>query len=148
FLHGHRVAGSIPRDALRRSVSLTLNAVPVGRVVATVTLNQQLAARLLRAWPHARGDLLLLVRGGVVLGSGKRIRVDGGTVTLGGRRYRRLFTPVPNAPHTNLLALRAQSAIAAAVSPYKQRVLYAALGSFSLLVLAGLLFGGPILRSL
>jgi diguanylate cyclase (GGDEF)-like protein len=47
-----------------------------------------------------------------------------------------------------LLALRPSSAITASVRPYQQRVLYAALGSFALLVLVGLLFGGPILRTL
>jgi diguanylate cyclase (GGDEF)-like protein len=34
------------------------------------------------------------------------------------------------------------------VRPYQHRVLYAALGSFALLLLVGLLFGGPILRTL
>ena len=148
FLRGHRVAGSTPRFALTRSVSLMLNATPVGRVVATIPLNQELAARLLRAAPHVRGDRLLIVRAGVVLGTGRRVRIEGQTVTLDGERYRVLFTAVPNAPHTKLFALRPQSAIADAVRPYKQRVLYAALGSFALLVLVGLLFGGPILRSL
>jgi diguanylate cyclase (GGDEF)-like protein len=148
FLHGRPVAGSIPPHTLTRSVSLTLNSTPVGRVVATIALNQQLAARLLRASPHARGDRLLIVRAGVVLGTGKRIHIEGQTVTLDGEPYRVLFTAVPNAPHTKLFALRPQNAIAEAVKPYKERVLYAALGSFALLVLVGLLFGGPILRSL
>ena len=46
------------------------------------------------------------------------------------------------------MALRPERAISDAVAPYKQRVLFAALGSFALLVLVGLLFGGPILRGL
>jgi diguanylate cyclase (GGDEF)-like protein len=148
FLHGRRVAGRIPAHALTRSVSLTLNATPFGRVVATIPLNQQLGARLLRASRHASEDRLLIVREGVIVGTAKRIQVEARTVTLGGVRYRGLLTPVPNAPHTKLLALRPQSAIAEAVKPYKQRVLFAALGSFSLLVLVGLLFGGPILRGI
>jgi diguanylate cyclase (GGDEF)-like protein len=148
FLRGHRVAGTIPPHALTRSVSLTLNATPVGRVVATIALNQPLGARLLRASSHARGDRLLIVREGVILGTGKRIQVEGRTVTVGGVRYRGLLTPIPNAPHTSLLALRPQSEIVAAVRPYEQRVLFAALGSFSLLVLVGLLFGRPILRGI
>ena len=148
FLHGRRVAGSIPRNALTRSVSLSLNATPVGRVVATIPLNQQLGARLLRASSHVRGDRLLLVRGGLIVGTGKRIKVEGRAVTVDGVRYRGLFTPVPNAKRTNLLALRSQRAIAQAVKPYQQRVLFAALGSFSLLVLVGLLFGGPIIRGI
>jgi diguanylate cyclase (GGDEF)-like protein len=148
FLHGRRVAGRIPPHALTRSVSLTLNARPFGRIVATIPLNQQLGARLLRASRYARGDRLLIVRDGVILGTGRRIQVEGSTVTVGGVLDRGLLTDVPNAPHTKLLALRPQSEIAAAVKPYKQRVLFAALGSFSLLVLVGLLFGGPILRGI
>ena len=148
YLHGRRVAGSIPRNAITRSVSLSLNATPVGRVVATIALNQQLGARLLRASPHAHSDLLMVVRDGVVLGTGKRIEVEGRTVTVGGTPFRGFLTPVPNARHAKLLALRPQSAIADAVGPYKQRVLFAALGSFALLVLVGLLFGGPILRGI
>ena len=148
YVHGRRVAGAVPRHALTRSVSLILNATPVGRIVATIPLNQRLGVRLLRAAPHVRGDRLLIVRDGVALGTGKRVHVNGRTVTLDGEPYRGLLAPVPNTLRTNLLALRAQSAIAAAVQPYKDRVLYAALGSFSLLVLVGLLFGGPILRSI
>ena len=148
FLHGQRIAGTIPPHALIRPVSLTLNATPFGRVVATIPLNQQLGARLLRASRHAKEDRLLIVRDGVILGTGNRIQVEGHTVTVGGVRYRAVLTPVPNAPHANLIALRPQSAIAAAVEPYNQRVLFAALGSFALLVLVGLLFGGPILRGI
>jgi diguanylate cyclase (GGDEF)-like protein len=148
YLHGRRVAGAIPRNALTRSVSLSLNATPFGRVVATIPLNQQLGARLLRGAPHSKGDRLLLVHGGVILGTDKRVNLEGRKVTVGGSQYRGFLTPVPNAPRTNLLALRPQSAIGDAVGPYKQRVLFAALGSFALLVLVGLLFGGPILRGI
>jgi diguanylate cyclase (GGDEF)-like protein len=148
YLHGRWVAGHRPPVAIARSTALLLNGTPVGRVVATLPLDRALAARLLRAAPHAGGDRLLIVRGGVALGAGKRVSVDGSTVHIAGRAYRSLFTPVPNAPHVNLLALRPESAIRAAVQPYRERVLYAALGSFSLLVLVGLLLGGPILRGL
>jgi diguanylate cyclase (GGDEF)-like protein len=148
YLHGRRVAGSVPHFALTRSVSLSLNATPVGRIVATIALNQQLGTRLLRASTHVQGDRLLIVRRGAILGTDKWIKVKGRTVTVGGVRYRGLFAPVPNARGTNLLALRPVNAISEAVKPYQQRVLFAALGSFSLLVLVGLLFGGPILRGI
>ena len=148
FLHGRRIAGALPPHALTRSVALTLNATPFGRVVATIPLNQQLGARLLRASRREKEDRLLIVRDGLILGTAKRVQVEDHTVTADGVRYRALLTPVPNAPSAKLLALRPQSAIAEAVKPYKQRVLFAALGSFSLLVLVGLLFGGPILRGI
>ena len=148
YLHGRRVAGKLPGAALTRPSSLTLNGTPVAQVTATIKLDQPLAARLLHASQYSRGDRLLIVRGGVDLGSHERIKVNGRTVRLGESSYRVVFTPVPNAPKTKLFALRGESAILAAVKPYRQRVLYAALGSFSLLLLVGLLFGGPILRSL
>src|SRR5947208_2995751 len=98
------------RSALYLLVGLLLAAgIPV---VATIALNRQLGARLLRASPHAHSDRLVVVRGGVVLGTAKRIEVEGRTVTVGGTRYRGFLTPVPNAGHAKLLALRPQSAIA------------------------------------
>jgi diguanylate cyclase (GGDEF)-like protein len=148
FLHGRHVAGRKPELALTRSTALLLNGKAVGRVAAALPLDQQLATRLLRAAPHAQSDRLLIVRAGVAVGTDRHIRVEGRTVRFGGHDYRGLFTPVPNAPRTNLLALRPVSAIRAAVQPYRTRVLYAALGSFALLVLVGLLFGGPIVRTL
>jgi diguanylate cyclase (GGDEF)-like protein len=148
YLHGRRVAGRKPPVAIARSTALLLNGAPVGRVVATLPLDPALAARLLRAAPHARGDRLLIARAGVALGSGSPVSVEGRTVHIAGRAYRGLFSPVPNTPHASLLAVRPESTIRAAVQPYRERVLYAALGSVSLLVLVGLLLGGPILRGL
>jgi diguanylate cyclase (GGDEF)-like protein len=148
YLHGSRVAGSVPREAITRSISLALNGTTVGRVVATLPLGGKLAKRLVRSTTHARADQLLIVRHGVALGSGERVRVTGKTIRLGGTSYRGGFEPIPNAPGTHLLALRPERAIRQSVAPYEHRILYAAIGSFGLLLLAGLLFGGPILRSL
>jgi len=148
YLHGRRIAGAYPRVPLKRSVSLTLNGKTVGRVVATVAFDGALMNQLSGAVPHVRGDRLVTVRNGLAVGSGQKIGVSGNTVYVAGERYRGLVVPVPNAPHTKLGALRPESTIAAAVRPYQQRVLYAALGSFGLLLLVGLLFGGPILRTL
>jgi len=94
------------------------------------------------------GDRLIAVRNGVVIGSDERLHVSGRTIRLAGERYRGWVIPVPNAPRTKLVALRPEAVISATVRPYQQRVMYAALGSFGLLVLVGLLFGGPILRTL
>jgi diguanylate cyclase (GGDEF)-like protein len=148
YVHGRRVAGTVPKVALRRSTTLTRNGRVVGRVVATVGFDRSLMQRLNAATQHAPADGLVAVHAGVVVGSGQRLHVAGRTIILGGERYRGWLVPVPNAPRTNLVALRRESAIAAAVRPYQHRVLYVALGSFSLLVLVGLFFGGPILRTL
>jgi diguanylate cyclase (GGDEF)-like protein len=148
YVHGRRVAGRVPLIPLKRSTSLALNGKVVGRVVATIGFDRALLRRLFAASRHPSTDRLIAVRAGVVVGSGQRLHVTGRRMTLGGERYRGWVVAVPNAPRTNLVALRPESAIAAAVKPYQQRVLYAALGSFGFLVLIGLLFGGPILRTL
>src|SRR2546421_469934 len=150
LLAGLLVVAGIPVVATVRilDANAILNGKTFGTVVGTVALDRRLVARLLQASPHARGDKLLLVRVGVVVGSSERIRVANSTVDLAGERYRGHLLPAPNAPHTKLVALRPDAAIHAAVRPYQERVMYAALGSFGLLVLVGLLFGGPILRTL
>jgi diguanylate cyclase (GGDEF)-like protein len=148
YIHGRRIAGNIPQIPLERATSLKWNGKVVGRVVATIGFDRRLLRRLLAASRHAPGDRILAARAGVVVGSGERLHVAGRTIRLGGQRYRGWLIPAQNAPRTTLVALRPESAIASAVRPYQQRILYAALGSFGFLVLVGLLFGGPILRTL
>ncbi|MGB2952598.1 MAG: diguanylate cyclase [Gaiellaceae bacterium] len=148
YLGRQKVAGSLPRASLVQSVSLTANGERIGTVVAGVPLDQALAGRLLRSAPHATGDRLLFTAHGFVVGTHRRAAVDGRTVRLRGQRYRALLTHVPNAAGTLLLALRPEHAIAAAIRPYEQRVLLAALGSLALLILIALAFGSPILRML
>jgi diguanylate cyclase (GGDEF)-like protein len=148
YLHGRRVAGQVPRVAVTRSVSLALDGAQVGRVVATVPLDRALLNDLHKASSHAGGDTLLFVRSGAVLGSGQRVLIDGKTIRIGDTSYRGQFAPIPNSAGTRLLGLRPTAEIVRAAEPYQQRVLIAALGSFALLVLVGLLFGRPIVRTL
>ena len=148
YLRGHQVAGAIPHIPLKRSTSLTFKGKTVGRVVATIGFDHRLMRRLARAAGLTPQDRLIAARSGIVVSSRQRLHISGRAIRLGGERYRGWLVPVPNAPHTNLVALRPEAAISAAVRPYQQRVMYAALGSFGLLVLVGLLFGGPILRTL
>ncbi|HUK93663.1 MAG TPA: GGDEF domain-containing protein [Gaiellaceae bacterium] len=148
YLHGKRVAGPAPKNALVRPVSLTLNGAEVGHVVGFVPFDRRLQRQLRAAAPHAPGDRLLFVRNGAVDGSGEHVEVDGRTVKIAGRHYRGLFAPISNGAGTRLLGLRPMAAITAAAEPYKNRVMIAAIGSFALLMLVGLLFGGPIVRTL
>ena len=148
YVGGRRVAGRLPRLAITRAISIVLTHKPVGHVIAAIPLDQRLLSRLLRAAGPARGDRLLFVHGGRIVGSGERIQLAGNTVELGGESYRARLGPFPNAEGTKLLALRPSSLITESVRPYQQRVFYAALGSFALLVFVGLLFGGPIVRTL
>ena len=148
YLHGKRIAGPASKGALTRPVSLTLDGAGIGQVVEPIPFDRRLARNLRALSPHAKGDRLLFVRGVAVLGSGARVSADGRTITVAGKRYRGLFAPISNGGGTRLLGLRPMAAIVTAAEPYRQRVLIAAVGSFALLVLVGLLFGGPIVRTL
>jgi diguanylate cyclase (GGDEF)-like protein len=147
YLRENLVAGTRPRDALTRSISLTVNGERIGTVVATIELNRRLAARLRRAAPHGHDDRLLIVRRGRVIGTGQRIRIEGRTITLDRQRFRGLLAVVPNAVGISLFALRPEKAIEGSVRPYQQRMLYAAIGSFALLLLVALLFARPLLHT-
>jgi len=147
-LDGRVVAGGAPASAIRRSVSLTLNGRRIGEILATVPLDRKLAARLRRYAPHTRGDRLVIVRRGVVIGSGQRLVNERGIVTLVDEPFRALAAQMPDSRSGRLLALRPESAINASVAPYRRRIRYAAIGSFALLVLVALVFAGPIVRML
>jgi diguanylate cyclase (GGDEF)-like protein len=148
YLQRHRIAGTRPPVAITRSVSLTFNGRQVGSVLATVALDGRIARRVLRNIHHAREDLLYLIRRGVAVGTHERVHVESQAVRVRDQKYRGVASPVPNAAGISLLALRSEQEIERSVRPYQQQVEYAALGSFGLLLLLGLLFGRPILRTL
>ncbi|HEX6490475.1 MAG TPA: GGDEF domain-containing protein [Gaiellaceae bacterium] len=147
-LHGHTVAGKLPPLALTQTVWLTVNGRRIGSLVGTVALNERLAATLLRASSHGPNDRLLIVRGNAVVGTNERFTLDRQTAEVGGTNYRALFTPIANGHGARFVALRPNSAIQASVRPYEQRIMYAALGSFAMLLLISLLFARPILSAL
>jgi len=147
YLHRKLVAGERPAHALTRSISLSVDDRQIGTVVATIALNRQLAARL-RAAPHGQSDRLLIVRERTVVGTGQHVQLRGHTIVLARESYRGLLARVPNAVGISLFALRPEKAIEANVRPYQRRILYAALGSFALLVLVALAFARPILNAL
>ena len=88
------------------------------------------------------------MKSGAVLGSGQRVAIEGKTIRIDGTSYRGQFAPIPNSSGARLLGLRPTARSLTAAKPYQHRVLIAALGSFALLVLVGLLFGRPIVRTL
>jgi diguanylate cyclase (GGDEF)-like protein len=147
-LGGRTVAGKRPALAVTRTVWLTVNGTRIGSLVGTVALNQALGARLLRTTPHGKDDRLLIVRGRRLVGTGHRVSFGRDTVRLAGTTYRALFTPIPNGHGTRLLALRPTRTVDGSVGPYQRRIFYAALGSFAMLILLGLMFARPILRTL
>ncbi len=147
-LAGRRVAGRKPPVAMTRTVWLSVNGERIGSLVVTVPLNQRLAARLLSTTQHVRTDALLVVRHGKIVGTEQPLKVQGDTVQLRGKRFRALLTPIPNGQGARFAALRPDAVIKATVAPYQRRILYAALGSFVLLLFISVLFARPILRAL
>jgi diguanylate cyclase (GGDEF)-like protein len=147
-LDGRTVAGRRPPVAVTRTVWLTVNGKRIGSLVGTVALDQRLGAALLHTAPHGHSDRLLVVRNGGVVGTGHRFSFAESTVRLAGNSYRALFTPIPNGQGARLVAIRPVEVVDASVRPYQHRILYAALGSFAMLVLLSLMFAGPILRAL
>jgi diguanylate cyclase (GGDEF)-like protein len=148
FPHQRRIGAVPPKNVLERSVWLSVNGRHIGKVVAVEAVGQRLSARLTRAAPHTRGDRLVLVRRGRLVGSSSSFSTHDRTVRLQGERYRSLATRVPDAGGIRLLALRPERLIEATVAPYSHRIRYAAIGSFALLVLVALMFAGPLLRML
>jgi diguanylate cyclase (GGDEF)-like protein len=148
FLNQRRIGAEPPKNVLERSVWLSVDGRRIGKVVAVEALSQRISARLTREAPHARGDRLVLVRRGRLVGTSISFSTRGRTVRLQGERYRSLPTRVPDAGGIRLLALRPEHAIEATVAPYSHRIRYAAIGSFALLVLVALMFAGPLLRML
>jgi diguanylate cyclase (GGDEF)-like protein len=147
YLGSKRVAGGNPGQGVQRSIWLTVNGVRAARIVANVPLGPRLSARLSHDAPHGPGDKLVLAKRGRALGGGA-FTTKGRIVRLGGVDYRGLPALVPDANGIRLIALRPKHVINANVAPYQARVRYAALGSFSLLILVALLFAGPIMRLL
>ncbi len=147
YLSKRRVAGPAPAPGLSRFIWLTVNGDRVARIVSRVPLGPGLAAKLSHDAPHGRGDRLVLAKRGRVLGGGA-FTTQGRVVRLGGVEYRGLPALVPDANGARLIALRPKRVIDANVAPYQARVRYAALGSFSLLILVAFLFAGPIMRLL
>jgi diguanylate cyclase (GGDEF)-like protein len=147
YLGKKRVAGGSPGLGVQRYIWLTVNGVRVAKVVASVPLGPRLSARLSHDAPHGHGDRLVLAKRGRVLGGGA-FTTKGRDIQLDGVSYRGLPALVPDSHGARLIALRPNHVIDANVAPYQARVRYAALGSFSLLVLVALLFAGPIMRLL
>jgi len=148
YLRTKLVAGTQPRDSTQQSLWLTVDGARVARIVASAPLDAQLARRLTRDAPHGRADRLVLVQHGRLVGGGSRLAVEGQTVRFHGVDYRGLPALVPGSSGVRLMALRPEGEIRATVKPYQERVRYAAIGSFALLILVAFLFAGPVLRVL
>ena len=146
YLRTRLVAGRAAPNSLSRSVWLTIDGRRVARIVSSVPLAPALARRLTRDAPRGLSDRLVLTRHGRV--GGRKLVTDGETFTLGGTAFRGLPGLVPDSGGARLVALRPEKTIDRQVGPYVERVRYAGLGSFAILIMVAFLFAGPILRVL
>jgi diguanylate cyclase (GGDEF)-like protein len=147
YLGTRLAAGRVAPNSITRSVWLTIDGRRVSRIVSSVALDAALSRRLTRDSPRGLGDRLVLTSHGRVIG-GRNLVTDGERFTLGGAAFRGLPGRVPDSGGVRLVALRPQAALDREVRPYAQRVRYAGLGSFALVILVAFLFAGPILRVL
>jgi diguanylate cyclase (GGDEF)-like protein len=147
YLRTRLVAGRAAPDSLSRSVWLTIEGRRVARIVSSVPLAPALARRLTLDAPRGLGDRLVLTRHGHVIG-GRKLVTDGRTFTLGATTFRGLPGLIPDSGGVRLVALRPEKTIDRQVRPYVERVRYAGLGSFALLIMVAFLFADPILRVL
>jgi diguanylate cyclase (GGDEF)-like protein len=147
YLRSRLVAGRVARESLARSVWLTIDGRRVARIVSSVPLAPAHARRLTRDAPRGLSDRLVLTWRGRVIGGRKLVTV-GRTFTLGATAFRGLPGLVPDSRGVRLVALRPEKTIERQVRPYVERVRYAGLGSFALLIVVAFLFAGPILRVL
>src|SRR5262245_42065252 len=147
YLRSRLVAGRPPRNSLARSVWLTIDGRRVARIASSVPLAPALARRLTRDAPRGLSDRLVFTSRGRLI-DGRKLVTDGLTFTLGATEFRGLPGLVPDSGGVRLVALRPEKAIERQVSPYVERVRYAGLGSFALLIVVAFLFAGPILRVL
>src|SRR5207244_7851179 len=152
---GFRV-GAAPAFAAQRSVAVVGPVGLVGRVIASVPLDNSLASTLAaRAGLEPDDHVLVLEDGKVVAGppdiAGKLARWTGRsqTVELGGERFRGVAsTPLSEMKGTTLAVVTPQSTIDAANRAFQRRYLYGLLVSIALLGVVAMLQGRAILRAI
>ena len=152
---GFRV-GAAPAFAAQRSVAVVGPVGLVGRVIASVPLDNSLASTLAaRAGLEPDDHVLVLEDGKVVAGppdiAGKLARWTGRsqTVELGGERFRGVAsTPLSEMKGTKLAVVTPQSTIDAANRAFQRRYLYGLLVSIALLGVVAMLQGRAILRAI
>jgi diguanylate cyclase (GGDEF)-like protein len=148
--------GSVVRPAVERSVAVRGGRGPLGRVVASVPLDDRLAAGLRRNTGQGwRGGQVALVRGDSIVAASDGLSgqvdvpTDPGVVTVGGRKFRALASEgLPGERDLRLLVLQPQARIDAS-SDWAQTRIFAAM-LFALLLIAAVAYleGRSIVRSL
>ncbi len=149
-------AGSAPRLAARFPVDVVTGARRLGEVVATVSLDAGLVARLRRGAAFGSGDVLVLLEGSRIAASFPPLHGDvplaagrSGTVRVGGTPYRAFVAPaLPRAPTARLAVLTRKAVIDAAGARTRDRLLAGLLASLALVGVVAYLQGRAIVRNL
>jgi diguanylate cyclase (GGDEF)-like protein len=152
--HGFAL-GQVAEPAVERAVVVKGRRGRLGRVIAGVPLNDQLADRLRRrsglGW---RGTELAFVRQGWITASSGVLSgpahapSDPNRVEIGGREYRALASePLPDQPRIRLLALAPQARIDASTDWVQSRIFLAMLVVLALIAAVAYLEGRSIVRS-
>jgi diguanylate cyclase (GGDEF)-like protein len=149
-------AGAVPRLAARFPVDVVAGTHRLGEVVATVTLDAGLVARLRRGAAFDSGDVLVLLEGSRIAASVPPLRgqvaVAGGrsaTVRVGGTRYRAFVAPaLPGGPTARLAVLTRKTLIDAADARTRDRLLAGLLACLALVGVVAYLQGRAIVRNL
>jgi diguanylate cyclase (GGDEF)-like protein len=149
-------AGTSPRLAARLPVDVVAGTRRLGRVVATVPLDDVLLDRLRDGAALDTGDVLVLLDGTRIVASSPALRGQvavptGGSATVGvaGTRYRALAAPaLPQAPPVRLAVLTRKTVIDAADARTRNRLLAGLLACLALVGVVAYLQGRAIVRNL
>jgi diguanylate cyclase (GGDEF)-like protein len=149
-------AGNPPRLAARMPVDVVAGTKRLGRVVATVPLDDVLLARLREGAALDTGDVLVLVDGTRIIAASPALRgqiaVPAGrsaTIGVAGTRYRALAaSTLPQAPPVRLVVLTPKAVLDAADARTRDRLLAGLLACLALVGVVAYLQGRAIVRNL
>ena len=152
--HKGLALGAKQTSAVQRVVVVRGRQGRLGRVVASVPLDDALARRVRRSAGIRRGGHVAFVRDGrIAAGSGMlggRVQTptDPTRVDVGGREFRALASePIPDDPELRLLVLAPQARIDASTDWARSRIFLAMLVVLALIALVAYLEGRSIVRS-
>jgi diguanylate cyclase (GGDEF)-like protein len=147
--------GTVSQPAVERAVTVRGLRGRLGRIVAGVSLDDELAVRVRRGAGIERGGHVVFVRSGwIAAGTGKlsgsvRAPSDPNKMTVGGREFRALASePLPDHPDLRLLVLAPQARIDASTNWAQSRIFLAMLVVLALIAAVAYLEGRSIVRSL
>jgi diguanylate cyclase (GGDEF)-like protein len=157
YAHGHLAAGTPapPASVGRFAVMADENGAPLGRVVVSVPLDDELVAELRTHPAFTSDDRLALIRGDVVVAgphalADTKLSLDrAADVSLAGEDFRVLADRLPGTdPPAALIAYTPKTTIEAGVTGLRRRVLLFGGLALAIACMLAYVLGGAIVRSL